>query len=144
MLWRTKPKHGITGSYRSQVFFPFLLFFPSFFLSFFLSFFFSLFFLSFPLSFLWVTGPGRPRTKRPMWRSPKRHNGQSAYEYAPGAVYIQIMLLEHIELRILPQIIHAPGAEQLLLEHNFGTKSICYIVFDVFLKNFSFYFWCRF
>ena len=31
-------------------------------------------------------------------------------EYAPGAVYIQIMLLEHIELRILPQIIHAPGA----------------------------------
>ena len=30
--------------------------------------------------------------------------------YAPGAVYIQIMLLEHIELRILPQIIHAPGA----------------------------------
>ena len=47
--WRTKPKHGITGPYRSQVFFPFfssLLFFsfsflsPSFFLSFFLSFFF--------------------------------------------------------------------------------------------------------
>ena len=31
-------------------------------------------------------------------------------EYVPGAVYIQIMLLEHIELRILPQIIHAPGA----------------------------------
>ena len=32
------------------------------------------------------------------------------FKYAPGAVYIQIMLLEHIELRILPQIIHAPGA----------------------------------
>ena len=31
-------------------------------------------------------------------------------KYAPGAVYIQIMLLEHIELRILPQIIHTPGA----------------------------------
>ena len=31
-------------------------------------------------------------------------------KHAPGAVYIQIMLLEHIELRILPQIIHAPGA----------------------------------
>ena len=41
--WRTKPKHGITGPYRSQVFFPFfLLFFPFLFfllLSFFLSFF---------------------------------------------------------------------------------------------------------
>ena len=31
-------------------------------------------------------------------------------KYAPGAVYIQIMLLEHIELRIFSQIIHAPGA----------------------------------
>ena len=31
-------------------------------------------------------------------------------KYAPGAVYIQIMLLEHIELRMLPLIIHAPGA----------------------------------
>ena len=31
-------------------------------------------------------------------------------KYAPGAVYIQIMILEHIELRILPQIIHASGA----------------------------------
>ena len=31
-------------------------------------------------------------------------------KYAPGAVCIQIMLLEHIELRILLQIIHAPGA----------------------------------
>ena len=31
-------------------------------------------------------------------------------KYAPGAVYIQIMLLEHIELRILLQIIHALGA----------------------------------
>ena len=31
-------------------------------------------------------------------------------KYAPGAVYIQIMLLEHIVLRILPPIIHAPGA----------------------------------
>ena len=31
-------------------------------------------------------------------------------KYAPGAVYIQIMLLEHIEIRILPQIIHAPEA----------------------------------
>ena len=31
-------------------------------------------------------------------------------KYAPGAVYVQIMLLEHIELRTLPQIIHAPGA----------------------------------
>ena len=31
-------------------------------------------------------------------------------KYTPGAVYIQIMLLEHIELRILPPIIHAPGA----------------------------------
>ena len=31
-------------------------------------------------------------------------------KYAPGAVHIQIMLLEHIELRILLQIIHAPGA----------------------------------
>ena len=30
--------------------------------------------------------------------------------YAPRAVYIQIMVLEHIELRILPQIIHALGA----------------------------------
>ena len=30
--------------------------------------------------------------------------------YAPGAVYIQIMLLEHIELRILPQLIHAQRA----------------------------------
>ena len=29
--------------------------------------------------FLWVTGPGWPRTKRPMWRSPKRHNSQSTY-----------------------------------------------------------------
>ena len=36
--------------------------------------------LVFPLSSLWVTGPWRPKTKRPMWRSPKRHNGQSAYE----------------------------------------------------------------
>ena len=35
---------------------------------------------------------------------------RSMSKYAPGAVYIQIMLLEHIELRILPQIIHAPGA----------------------------------
>ena len=35
---------------------------------------------------------------------------RSMFKYAPGAVYIQIMLLEHIELRILPQIIHAPGA----------------------------------
>ena len=32
------------------------------------------------------------------------------YKYAPGAVYIQIMLLEHTELIILSQIIHAPGA----------------------------------
>ena len=31
-------------------------------------------------------------------------------KYAPGAVYIQIILLEHVELRILPQIIHASGA----------------------------------
>ena len=31
-------------------------------------------------------------------------------KYAPGAGYIQIMLLGHIELRISPQIIHAPGA----------------------------------
>ena len=31
-------------------------------------------------------------------------------KYAPGAVYVQIMLLEHIELRILIQIIHALGA----------------------------------
>ena len=35
---------------------------------------------------------------------------RSMFKYAPGAVYFQIMLLEHIELRILPQIIHAPGA----------------------------------
>ena len=34
----------------------------------------------------------------------------SMSKYAPGAVYIQIMVLEHIELRILPQIIHALGA----------------------------------
>ena len=41
----------------------------------------------------------------------KMHNTPGAlYRYAPGGVYIQIMLLEHIELRILPQIIHAPGA----------------------------------
>ena len=60
--------------------YPFFLFlFSFFFLSFFLSFFFSLRSLFFPLSSLWVTGPGRPRTKRPMCRSPKRHNGQSAY-----------------------------------------------------------------
>ena len=32
------------------------------------------------------------------------------YMYASGAVYIQIMLLEHIELRIFSQISHAPGA----------------------------------
>ena len=39
------------------------------------------------------------------------HNAPGACsKYAPGAMYIQIMLLEHIELRILPQIIHAPGA----------------------------------
>ena len=31
-------------------------------------------------------------------------------KYAPGVVYIEIMLLEHIEIEILPQIIHAPGA----------------------------------
>ena len=31
-------------------------------------------------------------------------------KYAPGTVYIQIMLQEQIELKILPQIIHAPGA----------------------------------
>ena len=31
-------------------------------------------------------------------------------KYAPGAVCIHIMLLEQIELRILPQIIHASGA----------------------------------
>ena len=31
-------------------------------------------------------------------------------KYALGAVYIQIMLLKHIELRILTQIIPAPGA----------------------------------
>ena len=34
----------------------------------------------------------------------------SKYASGPGALYIQIMLLEHIELRILPQIIHALGA----------------------------------
>ena len=39
------------------------------------------------------------------------HNAPGAcLNYAPGAVYIQIMLLEHIELRILPRIIHALGA----------------------------------
>ena len=31
-------------------------------------------------------------------------------KYAPGAVYVQLMLLEHIELKILPQIIYASGA----------------------------------
>ena len=31
-------------------------------------------------------------------------------KYAAGTVCIQIMLLEHIELTILPQIIYAPGA----------------------------------
>ena len=31
-------------------------------------------------------------------------------KYVPGAVCIQTMVLEHIELRILPQIIHALGA----------------------------------
>ena len=41
----------------------------------------------------------------------KMHNAPGAYSrFAPGAVYIQIMLLEHIELRIRPQIIHAPRA----------------------------------
>ena len=41
----------------------------------------------------------------------KMHNAQGGLsKYAPRAVYIQIMLLEHIELTILPQIIHAPGA----------------------------------
>ena len=35
---------------------------------------------------------------------------RSMFKYTPGAVYIQIMLLDHIELRILPQIIYAPGA----------------------------------
>ena len=35
---------------------------------------------------------------------------RSMSKYAPGAVYIQIMLLERIELRILHQIIHASGA----------------------------------
>ena len=39
------------------------------------------------------------------------HNPSGAYrKYAPGAVFIQIMLLEHIGLRILQQIINAPGA----------------------------------
>ena len=32
------------------------------------------------------------------------------FKYVPGAVYIQIMFMAQIELRILPQIIHAPGA----------------------------------
>ena len=35
---------------------------------------------------------------------------RSMSKYAPGAVDIQTMLLEHIKLRIIPQIIHAPGA----------------------------------
>ena len=35
---------------------------------------------------------------------------RSMSKYAPGAVYIAIMVLKHIELRILPQIIHALGA----------------------------------
>ena len=35
---------------------------------------------------------------------------RSMSKYAPGAMYIQIMLLEHIELIILPRIVHAPGA----------------------------------
>ena len=35
---------------------------------------------------------------------------RSMSRYASGAVYVQIMLLEHIELRILSPIIHAPGA----------------------------------
>ena len=52
---------------------------------------------------------------------------RSMFKYASGAVYIQIILLEHIELRILPQITHALPEqlflEQLLLEHNFEQKS---------------------
>ena len=52
-------------------------------------------------------------------------------KYAPGAVYIQILLLEHIELRILPQIDYSCSGsilleqlflEHLLLEYNFGPK----------------------
>ena len=51
---------------------------------------------------------------------------RSMSKYAPGAVYVQIVFLEHIELRILPQIIHAPRAAdpgQLFMEHNFRPKS---------------------
>ena len=49
------------------------------------------------------------------------HNAPGAY--ASGTVYIKKMLLVHIELRILPQIIHALGAAASILEHNFGPKS---------------------
>ena len=39
------------------------------------------------------------------------HNAPGAYsKYAPGAYLKCTMLQEHIELRILPQIIHASGA----------------------------------
>ena len=38
---------------------------------------------------------------------------RSMFKYAPGAVYIHIMLLEHIELRIVPQIIHVSGVAAL-------------------------------
>ena len=85
-IWRTQPKYGITGQYRSQVFFfSCLLFFPFLFFLL-LSFFLSSFSLFFPLSSLWATGPDRLRSKRPMWRSPKRHNGQSAYGWATNVV----------------------------------------------------------
>ena len=45
----------------------------------------------FPLSSLWVTGPGRP-----MWWSPKRHNGQSAYAFAFFIFDIVTFSIKHI------------------------------------------------
>ena len=61
-----KPKHGITGPYRSQVFFPFFSSLFSFSFPSPSSFLFPPFSLFCPLSSLWVTGPGRPGTKLPM------------------------------------------------------------------------------
>ena len=46
----------------------------------------ALFPVFFPLCSLWVTGPGQPRTKRPMWRSLKCHNGQTPM-YISDAVH---------------------------------------------------------
>ena len=55
---------------------------------------------------------------------------RSMSKYAPGAVYIQIMFLEHMELRISPPDYSCSGSmlleqlflKHLLLEQNFRAK----------------------